>query len=96
MSPRRICTGVCAGVRNMIGKDARRDARSPATHSAIEQESGMGRATVGMASLAAVAAVIALSPGPGDAPKASVKPTPAEVEAAIGHAAATVAAARTR
>jgi hypothetical protein len=53
----------------------------------------MSRAMVGMASLSAVAAVILLSPGPGDAPKASARPTPEQVEAAISHAAATAPAA---
>jgi hypothetical protein len=42
-----------------------------------------------MASLSAVAAVLLLSPGPGDAPKASPRPTPEQVEAAVSHAAAT-------
>jgi hypothetical protein len=41
--------------------------------------------------LSAVAAVLLLSPGPGDAPKASARPTPEQVEAAISHAAATAA-----
>jgi hypothetical protein len=45
-----------------------------------------------MASLSAVAAVILLSPAPGDAPKASARPTPEQVEAAISYAAATAPA----
>lgn len=49
----------------------------------------MSRATVGIASLSAVALVLLLSPGPVDAPKASPRPTPEQVEAAISHAAAT-------
>jgi hypothetical protein len=48
----------------------------------------MSRAKMGIASLSAVAAVILLSPGPGEAPKASARPTPEQVEAAISHAAA--------
>jgi hypothetical protein len=48
----------------------------------------MSRATVGIASLSAVAAVLLLSPGAGDAPKASARPTPEQVEAAISYAAA--------
>jgi hypothetical protein len=53
----------------------------------------MSRATVGIASLSAVAAVLLLTPGPGDAPKVSARPTPEQVEAAISHAAATAPAA---
>jgi hypothetical protein len=49
----------------------------------------MSRATVGIASLSAVAAVILFTPAPGAAPKASARPTPEQVEAAISHAAAT-------
>ena len=52
----------------------------------------MSRGALGIASLSAVAALILLSPGPGDAPKASPRPTPEQVEAAISHAAATAAA----
>jgi hypothetical protein len=51
----------------------------------------MSRGAVGIASLSAVAAVILLSPGPGAVPKASPRPTPEQVEAAISHAAATAA-----
>jgi hypothetical protein len=53
----------------------------------------MSRATVGIASLSAVAAVILFTPAPGGAPKASARPTPEQVEAAISHAAATAPAA---
>jgi hypothetical protein len=53
----------------------------------------MSRAKVGIASLSAVAAVILLSPGPSEAPKASARPTPEQVEAAISHAAATAGSA---
>ncbi|MEA3032531.1 MAG: hypothetical protein QOH86_547 [Sphingomonadales bacterium] len=53
----------------------------------------MSRATVGIASLSAMAAVILLSPRPSDAPKASPRPTPEQVEAAISYAAASAPAA---
>ncbi|MEA3048677.1 MAG: hypothetical protein QOG84_513 [Sphingomonadales bacterium] len=56
----------------------------------------MSRATVGIASLSAVAAVLLLSPAPGEAPKASARPTPEQVEAAISHAAATAPAVSPR
>jgi hypothetical protein len=49
----------------------------------------MSRATVGIVSLSAVAAVILFTPPPANAPKASARPTPEQVEAAISHAAAT-------
>jgi hypothetical protein len=55
----------------------------------------MSRATVGIVSLSAVAAVILFSP-PGGTPKASARPTPEQVEAAISHAAATAPAVSLR
>ena len=48
----------------------------------------MSRGALGIASLSAIAAVILLSPGPGDSRKASPRPTPEQVDAAISHAAA--------